>query len=106
MRSGELLTANGTQCHDVAGAYTLGTLTIRSVRFYKEIAMNEEALNTSLRKFLKEVGVTSQREIEKTIREAIADGRLKGSETLSAKVVLTVDKIGLIHTIDGMVELQ
>ncbi|WP_271899436.1 DUF6494 family protein [Candidatus Phyllobacterium onerii] len=68
--------------------------------------MNEEALNTSLRKFLKEVGVTSQREIEKTIREAIADGRLKGSETLSAKVVLTVDKIGLIHTIDGMVELQ
>jgi hypothetical protein len=68
--------------------------------------MNEDALNTSLRKFLKEVGVTSQREIEKTVREAIADGRLKGSETLSAKVVLTIDKVGLTHTIDGMVDLQ
>ena len=68
--------------------------------------MNEEALNTSLRKFLKVVGVTSQREIEKAIREAIADGRLKGSETLSAEVVLTIDKVGLTHTIDGTIELQ
>jgi hypothetical protein len=68
--------------------------------------MNEEALNTSLRKFLKVVGVTSQREIEKAIREAIADGRLKGSETLSANVVLTIDKVGLTHTIDGTIDLQ
>jgi Family of unknown function (DUF6494) len=68
--------------------------------------MNEEALNTSLRKFLKVVGVTSQREIEKTIREAIADGRLKGSETLSANVVLTIDKVGLTHTVDGTIDLQ
>ena len=68
--------------------------------------MNEEALNTSLRRFLKVVGITSQREIEMAIREAIADGRLNGSETLSAKVVLTLDKIGLTHTIDGTIELQ
>jgi hypothetical protein len=68
--------------------------------------MNEEALNTSLRPFLKVVGVTSQREIEMAIREAIADGRLKGSETLSAKVMLTLDKVGLTHTIDGTIELQ
>lgn len=86
-----------------SGAYSRRTpVTV----FTKGIAMNEDALNTSLRKFLKEVGVTSQREIEKTIREAIADGRLKGSETLSAKVVLTIDKVGLTHTIDGMVDLQ
>jgi len=68
--------------------------------------MNEEALNTSLRKFLKVVGVTSQREIEKAIHEAIADDRLKGSEPLLAKVVLTIDKVGLTHTIDGTIELQ
>ncbi len=43
--------------------------------------MNEEALNMSLRKFLKVVGVTSQQEIEKAIRAALADGRLKGNET-------------------------
>jgi hypothetical protein len=68
--------------------------------------MNEEALNTSLRKFLRVVGVTSQQEIEKAIRDAIADGRLKGTEALSAKVVLTIDKIGLSHTIDGTIELE
>ena len=68
--------------------------------------MNEEALNTALRQFLKVVGITSQREMEKAIRKAIADGRLKGSETLSAKVVLTLDKVGLTHTIDGTIELQ
>jgi hypothetical protein len=68
--------------------------------------MNEEALNTSLRKFLKVVGVTSQREIEKAVREAIASGKLKGDEALTAKVVLTIDKAGLSHTIDGTIELQ
>jgi hypothetical protein len=46
--------------------------------------MNEDAFNTSIRKFLKVVGVTSQREIEKAVREAVASGRLKGSESLPA----------------------
>ncbi len=68
--------------------------------------MNEEVLNMSLRKFLKVVGVTSQQEIEKAIRAAVADGRLKGNEALSAKVVLTIDKAGLSHTIDGTIELE
>ena len=67
--------------------------------------MNEEALNTSLRKFLKVVGVTSQREIENAIRAAVEDGRLKGDEALSAKVVLTIEKAGLSHTIDGTIAL-
>ena len=43
--------------------------------------MNEDVFNTAIRKFLKEVGVTSQREIEKTVRDAVASGKLKGSET-------------------------
>jgi hypothetical protein len=68
--------------------------------------MNEDVLNTSLRKFLKTVGVTSQREIEKAIRAAMADGRLKGNEALSARVVLTIDKVGLTHSIDGKIELD
>ncbi len=67
--------------------------------------MNEEALNMSLRKFLKVVGVTSQQEIEKAIRAAVADGRLKGSESLTAKVVLTIDAVGLNHKVDGTIEL-
>lgn len=68
--------------------------------------MNEEVLNSSLRKFLKVVGVTSQREIEIAIRKAVADGRLKGNEALSAKMVLTIDKAGLNHTVDGIIDLE
>ena len=68
--------------------------------------MNEEVLNTSLRKFLKVVGVTSQREIEKAIRAAVADGRLKGNEALPAQVVLTIEKAGLSYKIDGTIELE
>ena len=41
--------------------------------------MNEDVFNTAIRKFLKEVGVTSQREIEKAVRDAVASGKLKGS---------------------------
>lgn len=67
--------------------------------------MNEEVLNTSLRKFLKEVGVTSQREIEKAIRAAVADGRLKGTETVQAQMVLTIGKVGLTHKVDGDLKL-
>ena len=54
--------------------------------------MNEDVLNNSIRKFLKTVGVTSQREIEKAVRQGIASGRLKGQETLQAKMVLTSGK--------------
>jgi hypothetical protein len=68
--------------------------------------MNEEVLNTSLRKFLKTVGVTSQREIEKAIRAAVADGRIKGNEALQAQMVLTIGKVGLNHKIDGTIELD
>lgn len=68
--------------------------------------MNEDVLNTSLRKFLKTVGVTSQREIEQAIRGAIAGGKLKGNETVQAQMVLTIGKVGLSYTIDGSIELE
>ncbi|MCF2521879.1 DUF6494 family protein [Bradyrhizobium sp. G127] len=67
--------------------------------------MNEDVFNTSVRKFLKQVGVTSQREIEKAVREAIASGRLKGSEKLPAKMVLTISGVDLSFTVDGEIEL-
>jgi hypothetical protein len=68
--------------------------------------MNEDALNLSLRKFLKKVGVTSQREIEQAVRAALGSGRLKGNETLPARVMLTVDDIGLAVEIKGTIELE
>lgn len=68
--------------------------------------MNEDVLNMSVRKFLKKVGVTSQREIEETVRAALADGRLKGKEALPAKVTLTVGKVDLSVEIEGSIELE
>ena len=68
--------------------------------------MNEEALNVSVRKFLKKVGITSQREIEQAVRAAVSGGRLKGNETLPAKVVLTVEGISLSVEIEGAIELE
>ena len=68
--------------------------------------MNEEQLNMSLRKFLKKVGVTSQREIEQAIREAVASGKLKGNEQLRAEVKLSLPETGLDVTIDGLIELE
>jgi hypothetical protein len=68
--------------------------------------MNEESLNMSLRRFLKIVGVTSQQEIEKAVRAAVADGRLKGNEKLEAQMVLTIGKAGLNHKIEGTIELE
>jgi hypothetical protein len=68
--------------------------------------MNEDAFNVSLRKFLKKVGITSQREIEQAVRAALAGGKLKGNEALPAKVTLTLAGIGLSVEIQGDVELE
>jgi Family of unknown function (DUF6494) len=67
--------------------------------------MNEDVFNVSLRKFLKQVGVTSQREIEKAVRDALESGKLKGHEKLPAKMVLTIAGISLTHEIDDEIEL-
>ena len=68
--------------------------------------MNEDVFNVSLRKFLKKVGITSQREIEQAVRTALAGGRLKGNEALPAKVLLTVEGVGLKIELEGAVELE
>jgi hypothetical protein len=67
--------------------------------------MNEDSFNNSLRGFLKKVGITSQREIEKAVRDAVASGKLKGNEKLPAKMVLTIGGISLTHEISGEIEL-
>jgi Family of unknown function (DUF6494) len=68
--------------------------------------MNEDAFNMSLRKFLKKVGVTAQRAIEEAVREALAAGNLKGSETLAAEAKLTLGGTKLELVIDGEIELE
>ena len=67
--------------------------------------MNEDVFNASLRKFLKQVGVTSQREIEKAVRDALDSGKLKGHEKLQARMVLTIGGLTLSHEVNDEIEL-
>ena len=67
--------------------------------------MDEEVFNMQIRKFLKNVGVTSQREIETAVRLALEDGTLKGGETVKAKVTLTIEQLGISTEIEGDIEL-
>jgi Family of unknown function (DUF6494) len=66
--------------------------------------MNEDTFNMEVRKFLKVVGITSQREIELAVRKALGAGTLKTNATLDAKVVLTIPGIDLEHHIDGKIK--
>lgn len=67
--------------------------------------MDEDVFNMSLRKFLKKVGVTSQREIEQAVRDAVKAGKIDASSGLEAKVRLTVDGVDLDEVITGKIEL-
>ena len=68
--------------------------------------MNDDTFNMDVRKFLKVLGVTSQREIERAVGEALASGRLKGNETLQVRAVLTIDEIALSHEVRGEIALE
>lgn len=68
--------------------------------------MNEETFNLSIRKFLKMVGVNSQREIEQAVAKAIAAGAVAGTESFSAKVTLEVAGLELNVKFDGEIRLQ
>jgi hypothetical protein len=67
--------------------------------------MNEDAFNMSIRKFLKTVGVTAQREIEIAVRRALAEGKLKGNETLPAEARITLGGADFSVAIKGEIAL-
>ena len=66
--------------------------------------MNEDVFNMSLRKFLKKVGVTSQREIEQAVRDAVAQGKVKPGQKLAIRAEVTLRDIGLDVEIEGELE--
>lgn len=68
--------------------------------------MNEETFNMDLRKFLKRVGITSQREIENAVRQCLADGSLQGDETLNASVHVEISRLDLGYDIAGDIRLS
>ncbi len=63
--------------------------------------MDEEQLNMEIRKFLKKVGITSQREIELAVRDAAAKGNISPGATLKARVRLDIAEVGLDITIES-----
>lgn len=68
--------------------------------------MNEETFNLSIRKFLKIVGINSQREIEMAARKALEEGRIKGDETFPASVTFNAPGLNLSFKIDGEIRLE
>jgi len=68
--------------------------------------MNEDSFNLSIRKFLKTVGVSSQREIEQAVAQARAGGAIKGNERFPASVTLDVHGLKLSVKFDGRIDLE
>ncbi len=68
--------------------------------------MNEEALNLSIRKFLKTVGINSQRQIEQAVAKAAAAGAITGTETFPAKMTLEVAGLKVKVEFSGAITLQ
>jgi len=68
--------------------------------------MNEEIFNMGMRKFLKKVGITSQREIEQAVNSAIESGDIQGNESLKASIVLEIPGLGLHVEIDDDISLE
>ena len=68
--------------------------------------MDQETFNLSIRKFLKMVGVNSQREIEQAVQKALEANKLKGNESFAAKVILEIPSLGVKVPFDGEIKLQ
>ncbi len=66
--------------------------------------IDEDRLNVAIRKFLKVVGITSQREIEKAVRDAAESGSLTAADKLQAKMTLSIPALGLEHVVDHEID--
>jgi len=68
--------------------------------------MNEETFNLSIRKYLKMVGISSQREIEHAVAAALRAGAISGTESFPAKMTLEVEGLKLRVVFDGAIDLS
>jgi hypothetical protein len=68
--------------------------------------VDQETFNLSIRKFLKMVGVNSQREIEQAVQKAMTSGRLQGNEALPALVTLEIPALGVKVPFNGEIRLK
>ena len=101
--------ANARGCMKVTGNQSLDASRHRDLvsrlPTFKELDMDQDAFNQSIRKFLKHFGVTAQREIEQAVQRGIADGTLKGNEALPVRATLVVGGVVRDFAIDGEITL-
>ena len=67
--------------------------------------MDEERFNISLRRLLKQFGVTAQREVEKTVQAALESGALTGREVLQARISMVIEGVPIDISVEGPIEL-
>lgn len=68
--------------------------------------MDQDALNMEIRRFLKQVGVTSQREIERAIGESDAAGKITPGVSIAVTATITAPEIGLEHRVEGQLKIS
>ncbi len=68
--------------------------------------MDKDQLNMQIRKFLKEVGVTSQREIETAVRNGLDTGKLTEIGSIQATMTLEINELDLRHRVEGQISLR
>jgi hypothetical protein len=68
--------------------------------------MNPDVFNMEVRKFLKQVGVTSQHEIENAVRQGLESGEIKGDEKLRAVMTLKIDQLEFTHIVEDDIALD
>ena len=79
---------------------------MESNKIIYDIKMDEDNLNIEIRKFLKRVGITSQREIEKFIRESLANGNLKEGQSIEITMNLSSGNSELSHSIKEIINIK
>ena len=68
--------------------------------------MNEENLNLEIRKFLKKVGITSQKVIENYITKSLGEGNLKTSDEVAIEMKMTIKDQNIEHTISDKIKIE
>jgi hypothetical protein len=72
---------------------------------WKEVLVDEERFNISLRRLLKQFGVTAQRDVEKAVQAALETGALTGREVLQARITMAVEGLPIETAVEGQIEL-
>ncbi len=68
--------------------------------------MDEDTFNMEVRKFLKRLGISSQREIERAVREALESGALAGGERIKVRATIEAEGVALRHVVEGDIALE